>query len=67
MVEEQAISRIHRLGQTKSVFVSRFVMNDTFEQKILERQTRKRALADLVLGRQKLKEGDDGKKQLMVW
>jgi hypothetical protein len=67
MVEEQAISRIHRLGQTKAVFICRFVIINTFEQRILERQTRKRVLADLVLGRQKLKEGDDGRKQLAVW
>jgi|SRR5258708_1300731 SNF2 family DNA or RNA helicase len=66
MVEEQAISRIHRLGQTKAVFICRFVISNTFEQRILERQTRKRVLADLVLGRQKLKEGDDGRKQLAV-
>ena len=66
MVEEQAISRVHRLGQTKSVTVARFVIKNTFEQRILERQERKRVLADLVLGRNKLKEGDDGKKQLMV-
>jgi SNF2 family DNA or RNA helicase len=67
MVEEQAISRIHRLGQKKDVFICRFVIINTFEQRILERQTRKRVLADLVLGRQKLKEGDDGRKQLAVW
>ncbi|PMD19258.1 hypothetical protein NA56DRAFT_206781 [Hyaloscypha hepaticicola] len=64
MVEEQAISRIHRLGQKKAVFICRFVIINTFEQRILERQTRKRVLADLVLGRQKPKEGDDGRKQL---
>jgi SNF2 family DNA or RNA helicase len=67
MVEEQAISRIHRLGQEKPVFICRFVIANTFEQRILERQTRKLVLADLVLGRQKLKEGEDGRKQLAVW
>jgi hypothetical protein len=44
MVEEQAISRIHRLGQEKAVFICRFVIANTFEQRILERQTRKRVL-----------------------
>jgi SNF2 family DNA or RNA helicase len=67
MVEEQAISRIHRLGQKKAVFICRFVIINTFEQRILKKQTRKRVLADLVLERQKPKEGDDGRKQLAVW
>lgn len=66
MLEEQAISRLHRLGETKPVFIRRFVIRNTFEQKIVERQVRKRVLADLVLGRKTLKEGDDGKRQLMV-
>lgn len=66
MVEEQAISRVHRLGQTKSVTVARFIMTNTFEQKIIERQERKRVLAGLLLGKNKLKEGDDGRKQLAV-
>lgn len=66
MLEEQAISRLHRLGQTKPVFIRRFVIRNTFEQKIVEWQVRKRVLADLVRGRKTLKEGDDGKRQLMV-
>lgn len=51
MIEEQAIARCHRIGQTKSVFVSHFVMNN-FETKdnnvksldhyILDIQERKR-------------------------
>jgi SNF2 family DNA or RNA helicase len=66
MLEEQAISRVHRLKQTKRVNIVRFVIKGTFEQKIVEKQERKRVLADLVLGRNKLKEGDAGKKQLLV-
>lgn len=34
-VEEQAIDRIHRIGQTRPVTVKRFVMKDTCEERIL--------------------------------
>jgi SNF2 family DNA or RNA helicase len=66
MLEEQAISRVHRLRQTKRVNIVRFVMKGTFEQKIIDKQERKRVLADLVLGKSELKKGDAGKKQLFV-
>jgi len=66
MVEQQAISRIYRLGQTKPVSVTRFVISETFEMSILDRQTRKQILADLILGREKLKTGQDGFHQLVV-
>ncbi|KAK1458953.1 hypothetical protein CMEL01_01952 [Colletotrichum melonis] len=64
MVEEQAIARVHRLGQHHAVSVTRFVMKGTIERKVLERQMRKKVLANLVLGREKIKEGENGKKQL---
>ncbi|KAF0325304.1 WD domain-containing protein, partial [Colletotrichum asianum] len=64
MVEEQAIARVHRLGQSNAVSVARFVMKGTIERKVLERQTRKKVLADLVLGRERIEEGENGKKQL---
>ena len=39
MLEEQATSRLHRLGEP--VFIRRFVIRNIFEQKIVERQVRK--------------------------
>ena len=44
-VEEQAMDRVHRLGQTKDVTVVRFAATDTIEEKMLELQRRKRELA----------------------
>jgi hypothetical protein len=49
-VEAQAIDRTHRIGQTKTVFAYRLVARETIEEKILELQAKKRALADAILG-----------------
>lgn len=44
-VEQQAIDRTHRIGQTKNIFAYRMICNDTVEDKILKLQDRKRSLA----------------------
>lgn len=44
-VEQQAIDRTHRIGQTKNIFAYRMICKDTIEDKILKLQERKRALA----------------------
>jgi SNF2 family DNA or RNA helicase len=49
-VEDQAADRAHRIGQTRPVLVHRLVARETVEERILELQTRKRALADAALG-----------------
>jgi len=38
-VEQQAIDRAHRIGQTRHVFAYRLIVADTVEQRILELQT----------------------------
>jgi superfamily II DNA or RNA helicase len=48
-VEQQAIDRTHRIGQTKNIFAYRMICKDTIEDKILQLQERKRLLAkDLI-------------------
>ena len=49
-VEEQATDRAYRIGQTKPVQVHRLITRGTIEEKIAELLSRKRALADSVLG-----------------
>ncbi|KAL1923656.1 uncharacterized protein VTP21DRAFT_8636 [Calcarisporiella thermophila] len=49
-VEEQAIDRVHRIGQTKPVRVNRLTIADTVEDKIVELQEKKRELAKGALG-----------------
>jgi SNF2 family DNA or RNA helicase len=48
-VEQQAIDRTHRIGQTKNIFAYRMICKDTVEDKILQLQQKKKALAaDLI-------------------
>lgn len=49
-VEEQATSRAHRIGQDQPVFVYKLVVEGSIEERMLELQTRKAALAQEVLG-----------------
>jgi SNF2 family DNA or RNA helicase len=68
-VEDQATDRAYRIGQTKPVQVHRLVTRGTLEERVAELLTRKRALADAVLGRGEaaLTElGDDELRELVA-
>lgn len=47
-VEQQAIDRLHRMGQKRSVFVYKLLSAASVEDKMLELHQRKRAAADLL-------------------
>lgn len=48
-VEQQAIDRTHRIGQTQKVFAYKLICKDSIEEKILQLQQKKKALsADLI-------------------
>jgi superfamily II DNA or RNA helicase len=49
-VENQAIDRTHRIGQSNKVIAYRLIARDTIEEKIRELQKKKSALASDVLG-----------------
>lgn len=50
-VENQAIDRAYRIGQTKNISVYRLIMKDSVEEKVLELQAKKRELfSDLLEG-----------------
>ena len=48
-VEAQAIDRAHRIGQSRQVFAYRLIAKDTVEERVVELQARKRALADAII------------------
>jgi non-specific serine/threonine protein kinase len=48
-VEQQATDRTHRIGQEKPVFVYKFVMRDSVEEKILTLQEKKRNLSSQLI------------------
>ncbi|KAH7149984.1 SNF2 family DNA-dependent ATPase [Dactylonectria estremocensis] len=45
--EAQAVDRVHRLGQKRPVRTVRYIMRDSFEEKMLELQEKKKKLASL--------------------
>ncbi len=49
-VEAQASARAHRIGQDRPVFVYKLVVEGSIEERMLELQARKKALAEAVLG-----------------
>lgn len=52
-VENQAIDRTHRIGQTSKVMAYRLLIKDSIEEKIRDLQKQKSALADDVFGEEK--------------
>ncbi len=47
--EAQAVDRSHRIGQSRRVFAYQLIAKDTVEERVLELQQRKRALADAII------------------
>ncbi|KAL3533507.1 hypothetical protein ACH5RR_007028 [Cinchona calisaya] len=50
-IEEQAMDRVHRIGQTEDVKIVRMIAKNTVEERILELQEHKKILARKAFGR----------------
>lgn len=48
-VEQQAIDRAHRIGQTQKVFSYKFITKNSVEEKIVSLQKKKKVLADEII------------------
>jgi SNF2 family DNA or RNA helicase len=65
--EAQAVDRVHRLGQKRPVETVRYIMNNSFEEKMLELQEKKKKLASLSMdseGRKTLDKDEAARKRL---
>ena len=49
-VEDQAIDRTHRIGQTRPVSVTRITIKDTVEDRIMQLQDKKREVVNATFG-----------------
>ncbi|KAH9219297.1 SNF2 family N-terminal domain-containing protein [Leptodontidium sp. 2 PMI_412] len=56
MIEEQALCRVHRVGQKRSVTTIRYLMRGSFEEQVVEIQKRKKLLAKVTFGQDPLEE-----------
>lgn len=59
----QAMDRAHRIGQTKQVYVFRFITQDAVEERILERATQKLKLDQLVIQEGRAEQGKKRKRE----
>ncbi|CAG8588404.1 11258_t:CDS:10, partial [Gigaspora rosea] len=49
-IEDQAVDRIYRLGQTRPVSIFRFVIENTIEDRVIELQEKKRSMVSQAFG-----------------
>ncbi|EAA36359.2 hypothetical protein GE21DRAFT_2384 [Neurospora crassa] len=58
-LEDQALARIHRMGQTREVTTARFFIRDSFEERVMEVQEKKRKLVTVLLAPHGQGEGEE--------
>lgn len=62
-VEQQAVDRVHRIGQTREVEIKHYIMNDSVEEGILKLQEKKEALARMATEKKRTK-GEEAKERM---
>jgi len=62
--EAQAVDRVHRLGQDREVTIKRFIMQNSFEEKMLILQDKKKALANMTMARERKGKEEATKQRL---
>jgi SWI/SNF-related matrix-associated actin-dependent regulator of chromatin subfamily A member 5 len=61
----QAMDRAHRIGQTKQVYVFRFITQDAVEERILDRATQKLKLDQMVIQEGRAQQAQKGVSSLL--
>ncbi|PMD57317.1 uncharacterized protein K444DRAFT_644904 [Hyaloscypha bicolor E] len=56
MIEEQALCRVHRVGQKREVTTVRYLIRGSFEEQVVEIQKRKKKLAEVTFGSGQMSE-----------
>lgn len=64
--EAQAVDRVHRLGQKRPVRTVRYIMRDSFEEKMVELQDKKKKLASLSIDGEKKLDKDEAARQKLM-
>ena len=62
--EAQAVDRVHRLGQDREVTIKRFIMQNSFEEKMLVLQDKKKALANMTMAKERKGKEEATKQRL---
>ena len=65
-IEEQALARIHRIGQRREVTTVRFYIQGSFEERVMEVQESKKNLAGVLLSGHDGGQADDSLGALQV-
>ncbi len=63
-VEQQAIDRVHRLGQKRDVKIVHYIMSDSVEEGVLKLQEKKTKLANLSLEKKKMQKGAEAQQRI---
>jgi SWI/SNF-related matrix-associated actin-dependent regulator of chromatin subfamily A member 5 len=61
------MDRAHRIGQTKQVYVFRFITQDAVEERILDRATQKLKLDQMVIQEGRAQQAQKGVSSSLVW
>ena len=60
--ELQAMDRIHRIGQYRPILITRLIIENSIESRILQLQEKKQAMVDSTIGKERGGRGGEGER-----